>query len=507
MASDAASKYEEEARCSIIQCTLCKQQYKDPRTLSCLHTFCLKCLRLYIEDLDGSKPKCTICGTEFSGSEKDIEHLQTDVLINRTLECKNEELSDQVCSLCDSEATEKCFHCNHCLCDRDADNHRKIPSTMNHTLVKLKEYQQMSASERLSLRPTKCSQSHHGDCTVDYFCSTCDTPVCIKCTLTDHDRTEHNLHSMNEVIETDKKELSEEQLFVATQYKQLTKAEKKIFETREKLTKAKEEAIKIITERSNDLRKHIDRLQNELADDITAKYNTKVNVLDKQLDDMDRRMNEMDMTTAYIDALMQCKNPEVFLDASKKWYEQFKEKKPDYSEVEVEPIENSYLRVELDEKPIDDIVKAELICTVFCTSAVGCHSQLNGCPDEAEIGSDVKFNIVIKDKNDSKVALCGTSPDVEITSPNDHKTVLNGETTSGSKFKYEWSPTSLGKHTLSVRLFNNDVKGSPKVISIYPKNSKGQHKNDKGGSNSTQKKSGSSSKHVKSEQRKAGWKK
>ncbi|XP_033111631.1 tripartite motif-containing protein 45-like [Anneissia japonica] len=271
MASDAANEHEEDdTQSNIIYCTFCKQRFRNPRTLPCLHTFCRKCLRSYLDDLDGSEPVCTICGAVFSGSDKAIEGSKKDILIQRLLECDRDQLENQSCSLCSSDATEKCFHCNHCLCERDAEHHSKIPLMANHTVVSLKEYRRMSALERLSLHPTKCSV--HEDYIVEYFCSTCDAPVCIKCTLDDHDRTDHNLHTMNEVIETDKKELSEEQSFVSTQYDKLTNAEKKVLETRDTLVEAKTEAIKTIEKRSNDLRKQIDELQKELADEITEKY-------------------------------------------------------------------------------------------------------------------------------------------------------------------------------------------------------------------------------------------
>jgi len=46
----------------MIQCSICLEDFNDPKSLPCLHTFCLECLRSHCRDkLPGDELLCPVC--------------------------------------------------------------------------------------------------------------------------------------------------------------------------------------------------------------------------------------------------------------------------------------------------------------------------------------------------------------------------------------------------------------------------------------------------------------
>ena len=115
-----------------IECSLCLEYFKDPRILSCFHTFCRDCLQNYLTQsvaltIPGTKFNCPLCRAENTLPEKGIEGIQK----NFYLLGQNEKPSYPMCP--DHFNEDLRFFCQDCK--RSVCRDCKVVSHSSHTTV------------------------------------------------------------------------------------------------------------------------------------------------------------------------------------------------------------------------------------------------------------------------------------------------------------------------------------------------------------------------------------
>ena len=108
-----------------VSCSVCSDLFTDPKHLSCLHSFCLKCLNRWYETCGGGQtikcPKCqTLSRVPASG---DLKDLPTSFYLNGLIdvlairECKKTHVT---CGNCDKKSSEAsyCFQCCIFYCEQ-----------------------------------------------------------------------------------------------------------------------------------------------------------------------------------------------------------------------------------------------------------------------------------------------------------------------------------------------------------------------------------------------------
>ena len=191
-------------------CQICLEVFDNPKSLPCIHGFCLKCLECHFKDKKpGDEVPCPSCRKEFKIPPEGLDGLQHHFFIQHLVDVRNvssKSTGEQLCKACLEEyedgegnvsaATVYCFDCNESLCDRCSRPHQR-PSMKGgaHQVTPLgAELEQ----ELIQLRGSSCDR--HKDEQVKLYCYDCNKNICLVCFAAKH--RNHSSGEITEVAET-----------------------------------------------------------------------------------------------------------------------------------------------------------------------------------------------------------------------------------------------------------------------------------------------------------------
>ena len=201
------------------ECPLCLETVKDPKTLPCLHSFCLVCLDKdanYARRQLQTAIKCPVCQASFQIPEEDT-----------------------------FGGLPASFHLNR-LVDLQADD-----------------------VEMLIRRPVMCSEQYHQDQLLEYYCKDCDVCTCIKCSVVSHNH--HTMVDMQKAADEQKMQIDEalkkvkaEVVILENEMKNQTelmnKNKTQISAAREKMNETVDDCIRLLTEHKASMNAKFDEI-------------------------------------------------------------------------------------------------------------------------------------------------------------------------------------------------------------------------------------------------------
>ena len=205
-----------------VSCSVCSDLFTDPKQLSCLHSFCFKCVKQWYETCGGGDaikcPKCqTLSRIPASGDLKDLPtsfYLNGFIDVLAIKECKNTQLT---CGNCDKKSSEAsyCFQCCIFYCEECLLCHNKMREKKGHRVLAVREFQDKDFEDVLR-RPVFCSRQGHQKEELKYYCKECEKVLCQTCFALDHgghvlklidEEAESKRLEIKSVIETQKQNL------------------------------------------------------------------------------------------------------------------------------------------------------------------------------------------------------------------------------------------------------------------------------------------------------------
>ena len=194
-----------------VSCSVCSDLFTDPKHLSCLHSFCFKCLQQWYETCGGGEAiKCPKCQT-FSRvpANGELKDLPTSFYLNGLIdvlaikECKKTQVK---CGNCDKKRSEVsyCFQCCVFYCDQCVAAHNILRRNREHRVLAIKDFQDKDFEDVLK-RPVFCSRQDHQEEELKYYCKECETALCQTCVTLDHGG--HALKLIKEEAESKKLEV------------------------------------------------------------------------------------------------------------------------------------------------------------------------------------------------------------------------------------------------------------------------------------------------------------
>ena len=192
----------------LISCPVCFEHYRDPRSLKCVHQFCLQCLeKIAVTRPNGQReitcPTCRAVTPLTPGSQ--VRDLPRPVLMNEMQEMIKKlrlapKKTKRNCDLCDSRgtmATTYCYDCHDNMCDTCFADHQEDRIMINHKAVTISDLLFCDIHSEV----------------ITMFCTECKVGICSRCA-----RIDHKKHTKEEIGEMAKKSRERVRKYIQTQH-------------------------------------------------------------------------------------------------------------------------------------------------------------------------------------------------------------------------------------------------------------------------------------------------
>ena len=177
-----------------LECSICLETYNEPKTISCLHTFCCQCLENHarVSHRQG-KFRCPECQAQIDLPEGNrFDSLPTSFFHNSLLSLlavrQSGDGSNITCGNCKKKSSDVhyCFDCARFMCPDCLGAHEVMRTAFEgHKDMPVKEFQ-TEDYEALLKRQPYCSEQFHEREITRFFCLSCQSSVCHACIVTDY---------------------------------------------------------------------------------------------------------------------------------------------------------------------------------------------------------------------------------------------------------------------------------------------------------------------------------
>ena len=284
-----------------LTCSICLDTYTEPKTISCLHTFCCECLEKHarVSQKQG-KFRCPECqaaidlpeGNRFDRLPNSFFHKS---LLSLLAVRQSGEASSITCYQCSATNPQMyyCFDCGRFMCPDCFNAHELLKkSFQGHKVTPVQDFK-TEDYEALLRRQPFCSQQFHEREIARFFCSQCQVCICQICIVTDHqnhkvvllDKAAHeekdNIMSGAKLIKKMESELQE----VIKQFEEtISKLESNMVRARRGVKQAAEKMIANIREREREA------LESLEATRVSRLH--KINLAKQEVESLVKQMNQ-----------------------------------------------------------------------------------------------------------------------------------------------------------------------------------------------------------------------
>ena len=190
----AFAELELESLDLLLDCDVCLETFKNPRTLRCGHEFCEECLRGVARRHPQGHVTCPTCRvvTKVTG---DVINLPRSVRVTKIQEkvdrLPRNDPAVRKCEerTCQTPATKRCMKCPRNVCDSCMERHRKAGHRKCVTIT------------------TELFCPEHTDYVITKFCLNCEELICDFCCVEEH--VDHSTEAIEDTAKTVRQELQQ----------------------------------------------------------------------------------------------------------------------------------------------------------------------------------------------------------------------------------------------------------------------------------------------------------
>ena len=450
-----------------ITCSICLDTFTKPKTIACLHTFCLKCLEKHaLTTQRQGRFRCPECQAQVHiAQENRFDNLPTGFLQNSLLSLlavrQSGDGSQISCGICKKTSAEisYCFACEKLLCRDCVNAHELFRQTAfeGHKVTAVKQFQPPDY-EALIKRQSFCSQQYHEREVTRFFCLQCQICVCQICINTDHKN--HNVDSLEKAADGEKanimagadlmKEKRKDCIDVIREYENTAlKLDTNITAAKREVSQAAEQMIAKIRERE---REAITILENTRVSRME-----KLNSVTKQVQSLTK---QLDQAVEFANNLLQRSSSSDIMQSKKNLKQRFQDLKQ--TPVPALPI-SSFAKF------VSTIAPESLSLGFVTTSETDVYrSTVEGLTENFQAGLEAEFVVCPKLKCDEELTSEAERKfDVEVlVEPAQQVASLITLENEEGNFQVKFIPKVPGTYNITVKINGDKLVNSPFTVQV-----------------------------------------
>ena len=457
------------------ECPLCLETVNDPKTLPCLHSFCLHCLDKLAtfarRQLQGTI-KCPVCLTLFKIPEENtFRGFPTSFHLNRLVDIlalKDGKTEGQRCDSCEESSTviSYCFICQIFLCTACLEAHQRLKTTRGHRNVLIEKLQVQDVKELIQ-RPVMCTEKYHQNEVLEYFCQDCKVCICMKCGFVNHNShpmvdiqqaAEERKIQITEVIDKAKAQVAVVERKMNQEIEVMKKTSDELLTTGDKITAIVDELVRALREHETVMKTRLGHINEAQQRDHAT-----------QLENYQLVLSQLKGFAECGEGVLQRNIASEILQAQQNVISRFG-KLLGASKTEIyRPCHFNYVPNK-DIKQIVNVLKVPGPGQVVASFTDPSRSvaEWKGPETILKPGNETNFSILTRDSNGNQ---CYNEEDqviVKIHSPSGE--IENNRVTDFKDGSYNvcYKPKCVGQHDVSIELNGIPLNGSPWRVKVTP---------------------------------------
>ena len=461
--AEALHKLEEQLTCSI-----CLDQYTNPKALPCLHSFCLDCLKAVPSEITQqghySLP-CPTCRSPCQLPQQGIETLPPSFAINNLTEVYN--LLKKVtgnrhtsCDSCDNtNAVHYCKQCAKFLCQQCLHQHDKWMT--GHQTLGLDEvvntvYQLPQAKPEVTSTCTDHSKPH------EIFCETCKEFICHLCTIRKH--KDHDYDVINDAYDKHKLIIRSSLRPLNRQIDRLVEEIANLIQRRNEITeqgeKTKETTHLVIAQ----MKELLDQTERMLNEEIDVAMEHKLSLTDHQTKEAEAILGQLTECRDHVEQSLEVDTPQQVLSTKSQMTSRTESLVANTKEKTFTPLEEADITLERDtNKNIKEISNYVGKINYSITPPTVAYDHIPLVDNESTV------TVTLSVSNGSPAPVPTSTISCHLTPPNSSKPAIQctvKDASQSGQYNIVFTPLTRGLHPLHVKVHNRNIPCSPVSIPV-----------------------------------------
>ena len=466
--STALDKLQEQ-----LTCPVCLSQFDSPKTLPCLHSFCLKCIQQLPVDLEKGKHaiSCPTCRKIAQVPDKGPADLPTAFVINSLVEIQEhlKKLSVQgkqiSCDNClEGDATSYCKQCAIRFCESCLGHHNKLRAHAAHQIMDTKDFV-ITASQLLPVKKEAIMNCTNHNEPLKVFCETCQELICQSCIIRRH--KDHNYDVVSDTFPKHRQDIKKVVEVVVKKMVALQDALTAITRREEEVTKQRDDRIKEIRFQVQGIMELVTQTGEQLEGEVTRVAKGKLQLLGQQKEEVKLAVVQLKSCKEFVEKGLEIGSQQQILSEKKSMIEGMEVVSTQINPDVFQPIEEANITFTGNKK----LVKScKNIGEVDSFSFADNGNVKLSCLTTSMAGRKVTATLSLQTKLGSPYKIPPFLPLTchLISGDTSQAIVCDIKETEVGKYSVSFTPSSRGKHQLKIQVGGINIDGSPFSLDVVP---------------------------------------